>query len=105
MLKSNLRKVIAKRANLLENLFESVFTDVVDGEGETINMGVTYKLPTFEMYATHALENLSAPAWDNFCFFCQIRPWADQPCKKCAPELNPGAPDFLRIVIIQKMGT
>ena len=65
MPKSNLRKVVAKRANLLENLFESVFTDVVDGEGETINMGVTYKLPTFEMYATHALENLSAPDLDH----------------------------------------
>ena len=74
MPKSNLRKVVAKRANLLENLFESVFTDEVDGEGETINIGVTYKLPTFEMYATHALKDLSAPAWDNFCFFCQIRP-------------------------------
>ena len=43
MFKSNLRKVIAKRANLLEDLF-----DVVDGEGETINMPVTYakNLPT-----------------------------------------------------------
>ena len=48
MFKSNLRKVIAKRANLLEDLFDSVFTDVVDGEGETINMPVTYAkhLPT-----------------------------------------------------------
>ena len=42
MFKSNLRKAIAKRTNLLEDLFESVFTDVVDGEGETINMPVTY---------------------------------------------------------------
>ena len=33
MFKSNLRKAIAKRTNLLEDLFESVFTDVVDGEG------------------------------------------------------------------------
>ena len=32
MFKSNLRKAIAKRTNLLEDLFESVFTDVV-GEG------------------------------------------------------------------------
>ena len=48
MFKSNLRKAIAKRTNLLEDLFESVFTDVVDGEGETINMPVTYAkhLPT-----------------------------------------------------------
>ena len=45
MFKSNLRKVIAKRTNLLEDLFESVFTDVVDGEGETINMPVTYAKP------------------------------------------------------------
>ena len=36
-----------------------MFTDVVDGEGETINMPVTYNLPPFEMYATYALENLS----------------------------------------------
>ena len=35
MFKSNLRKVIAKRANLLEDLFDSVFTDVVDGEGHS----------------------------------------------------------------------
>ena len=76
MLKSNLRKVVAKRANLLENLFESVFTDVVDGEGETISMGVTYKLPTFEMCATHALKNLSAPDWIIFISF-----------GKCAPDL------------------
>ena len=30
----------------------------------------------FEMYATHALENLSAPDLDHFRFFA-----------KCAPEL------------------
>ena len=47
-LKSNLREVIAKRTNFLEDLFESMFTDVVDKEGETINMPVTYNLPTFE---------------------------------------------------------
>ena len=48
MFKSNLRKMIVKRANLLEDLFESVFTEVVDGEGKTINMPVTYTkhLPT-----------------------------------------------------------
>lgn len=46
--KSNLREVIAKRTNFLEDLFESMFTDVVEKEGETINMPVTYNLPPFE---------------------------------------------------------
>ena len=56
------------------------------------------------MYATHALENLSAPDLDHFLFFCEMCPWASHPCKKCAPELKPGAPDLMRIVIIPKNG-
>ena len=76
MFKSNLKTVIAKRANLLEDFFESVITDFVDGEGEKINMPETHDLPPFEMYTTHALENLSAPDWIIFVSFA-----------KCAPEL------------------
>ena len=74
MFKSNLKTVIAKRANLLEDFFESVITDFVDGEGEKINMPETHDLPPFEMYTTHALENLSAPDLDHFCFFCEMCP-------------------------------
>ena len=73
-LKSNLREVIAKRTIFLEDLFESMFTDVVDGVEETFNMPVTYNLPPFEMYATHAFENLSAPDLDHFHFFCEMCP-------------------------------
>ena len=68
--------LLRKGQIFLEDLFESVITDFVDGEGEKINMPVTHDLPPFEMYTTHALENLSAPDWIIFVSFA-----------KCALEL------------------
>ena len=41
MFKTNLRKVLAQRSNLLDDLFDTEFTEVVDAEGEQITMPVT----------------------------------------------------------------
>ena len=41
MFKTNLRKVLARRSNLLDDLFHTEYTEVVDDEGEKITMPVT----------------------------------------------------------------
>ena len=74
--KSNLREVIAKRTNFLEDLFESMFTDVVEKEGETINMPVTYNLPPFECMQLMLLKISVFLIWIIFVTLA-----------KCAPEL------------------
>ena len=43
--------------------------------------------------------------WIIYLSFAKLAPELATPAKKCAPELNPGAPDFMRIVIVTKMGT
>ena len=53
-----------------------MFTDVVDKEGETINMPVTYNLPTFECMQLMLLKISVLLIWIIFVTFA-----------KCAPEL------------------
>ena len=40
MFKTNLRKVLARRSNLLDDLFHREYTEVVDDEGEKITVPV-----------------------------------------------------------------
>ena len=40
MFKTNLRKVLEQRSNLLDDLFDTELTEVVDAEGEQITMPV-----------------------------------------------------------------
>ena len=53
-----------------------MFTDVVDKEGETINMPVTYNLPTFECMQLMLLKISVFLIWIIFVTLA-----------KCAPEL------------------
>lgn len=69
MFKTNLRKVLARRSNLLDDLFHTEYTEVVDDEGEKITMPVTSAkhLPTLISLVCEKgafLRTTSSCVWD-----------------------------------------